>query len=346
MADDTPEKSNRAAGGRARANALSPEKRREIAYKAAVARWGSPIARATHEGVLPIGRIQCANLDDGRRVLSQRGVGRALGRQRSGQLMRAGVQEGGDAIPFFLAGEVLKPFISEELRVVITKPVVYMGSGGETHGMEATILALVCEVWLKARDAGALTRPAQKRIAAEADALMRAFARVGIIALVDEATGYQEIRPRDALQEYLGKILRKELAAWTKRFPDEFYENIYKLKGWRWTGMKKNRYSVVAHYTRDLVYERIAPGLLGELERRTPKLESGERPNRLHQWFDDDIGHPMLAQHIRSLMVLQQLALANGHGWKRYLRSVDQVLPKKGNTLALPFMEPDSGAEG
>ncbi|MBF3067897.1 hypothetical protein HKW83_32300, partial [Pseudomonas aeruginosa] len=87
--------------------------------------------------------------------------------------------------------------------------------------------------------------------------------------LIDEATGYQEIRPKDALQAYLEKIIRKDLAAWAKKFPDEFYENIYKLRGWVWPGMQKNRFSVVAHYTRDLIYERMAPGLLQELEEKT-----------------------------------------------------------------------------
>ena len=69
--------------------------------------------------------------------------------------------------------------------------------------------------------------------------LIRSFAKIGIIALVDEATGYQEVRPKDALQVYLEMLVRKELAAWAKKFPDEFYENIYKLKGWVWPGMKK-----------------------------------------------------------------------------------------------------------
>ena len=32
----------------------------------------------------------------------------------------------------------------------------------------------------------------------------------------------------------------EELAAWAKKSPDEFYENIYKLKGWPWPGMQKN----------------------------------------------------------------------------------------------------------
>jgi hypothetical protein len=170
---------------------------------------------------------------------------------------------------------------------------------------------------------------------------MRGLAHVGIIALVDEATGYQEVRPKDALQAFLEKIIAKELAAWAKKFPDEFYENIYKLKGWPWPGMKKNRYSVVAHYTRDLVYERLAPGLLQELERKSPKSESGNRSNRLHQWLTDDIGNPMLAQHLHSLVMFQRLAISSGYGWGRFVKMVDRVLPRRGATLELQFPEPD-----
>jgi hypothetical protein len=102
---------------------------------------------------------------------------------------------------------------------------------------------------------------------------VRSLSQVGIVALVDEATGYEDVRPADALQKYLEVLIRKELAAWAKKFPDEFYENIYKLKGWHWPGMSKNRYRVVAHYTRDLVYERMAPDLLRTLEAKSPPNE-------------------------------------------------------------------------
>ena len=99
--------------------------------------------------------------------------------------------------------------------------------------------------------------------------------------------------------------------------------------------MGKNRYSVVAHYTRDLVYERIAPGLLQELETRSPKDNSGHRKSKLHQWLTEDIGDPMLAQNLHSLIMMQRLAIANGYGWNRFVKSVDQVMPKKGETLEL-----------
>jgi hypothetical protein len=97
----------------------------------------------------------------------------------------------------------------------------------------------------------------------------------------DEATGYQKVRPQNALQEYLKLIIREQLAAWVQKFPEEFFVNIYRLKGWVWPGMKKNRYSVVGHYINDLVYKRLGPGVLAELIRKSPKNEHGHRPNKL-----------------------------------------------------------------
>jgi len=103
---------------------------------------------------------------------------------------------------------------------------------------------------------------------------------------------------------------------------------------------------VVAHYTIDLVYERIAPGLARELQTKTPKNEKGYRPNRLHQWLTEDVGDPMLAQHLHSVIMLQRLAIANGYGWQRFLHMVDQVMPRRGDTLQLPleFMETKEAA--
>ena len=139
-------------------------------------------------------------------------------------------------------------------------------------------------------------------------------------------------------------IIRKELAAWAKKFPDKFYENMYKLKGWTWPGMQKNRYSVVAYYTCNLVYERLAPGLSAELELKSPKNEKGYWPNKLHQRLTEDIGGPMLAKHLYSLVMLQRLAISNGYGWNRFVKMVDRVMPKRGDTLELPFPEPDAEA--
>ena len=334
-----------AQGGKARAAKLSMEDRRRIAQMAANSRWASrepeteESPRATHVGKVKIGNIEipCAVLEDGRRLLTQQGFLMALGRARSA---KGGQGASVDRMPAFLAAKNIKPFIDSAL-VASTKPIVFRGvTGVRAYGYLAELLPKVCAVYLEARDEGKL-RAKQVPIADICEILVRGLAQTGILALVDEATGYQGVRPKDALQEYLARIIRKELAAWVKKFPDEFYKNIYALKSWVWPGMSKNRYSVVGHYTNDLVFERIAPGLLSELRGKSPKNKRGQRPHKLHQWLTEDVGDPLLAQHLHALIMLQRLALANGHSWQRFLKSVDQVLPKRGTTLELPLLEPD-----
>ncbi len=334
------EGTGKARGGYARAAKLTPEERKEIAQKGAKGRWDKSILKATHDGVLKIGDIEipCAVLEDGSRVLSERGVTKALGGKRGGaHWRRMKHTEEGAYSPVFISANNIKPFIDKDLEAALSKPISYIATNKKQgNGVLASLLPEVCNVWLKARDKKGALHASQKHIAEMADILMRGLAHVGIVALVDEATGYQAIRPQDALQKYLEMIVRKELASWAKKFPDEFYENIYKLKNWPWPGMKKNRFSVVARYTTDLVYERIAPGLLEELKKKSPKDESGNRKNKLHQWLTEDIGNPMLAQHLHSLVMFQRLALSNGYGWNRFIKMVDKVLPRRGATLELP----------
>ena len=101
--------------------------------------------------------------------------------------------------------------------------------------------------------------------------------------------------------------------------------------------MSKNRYSVVALYTNDLVYQRLAPALLPELERKSPKNAKGNRKNKFHQWLTEDVGNPMLAQHLHSVIMFQRLAINSGYGWNRFVKMLDQVLPRKGSNLELPL---------
>jgi hypothetical protein len=333
----------KAKGGKAAAAILSPEERTDRAKKAAAARWASPnetsLPQASYLGELTIGgmKFPCSVLSDGTRILTQSDFMTGMGMYYSGWVAKNRPSDQSADIPHFLAFKSLNPFIDRHLGDLQSITVKYKTKSGTTaNGIKAEIIPKICEVWLDASEGGKLGSR-QEQIAQKAKIIIRALAHVGIIALVDEATGYQEVRPKDALQTYLEMIVRKELAAWVKKFPDEFFENIYKLKGWPWPGMGKNRYSVVSYYIRDLVYERIGPGLLKELEDKTPKDEKGNRKNKMHQWLTDDVGDPLLAQHLHSIIMFQRLAIANGFGWVRFLRMVDQTMPKKGTTLEFDF---------
>lgn len=328
--------SGKAKGGNARAASLSSDRRKEIAKDAATARWNSEVPRATHDGPLNVGGtdMMAAVLPSGQRLLSQGTFLKAIGRSRTPKAGAGGFSTV-DGLPFFLQAETLSPFISNDLRLS-TAPVLFkLKSGQKTVGYDAKLLPMVCEVYLSFRDAclreAGVVPKQYEHIVRQCDVLIRGLATVGIIALVDEATGYQEVRDRDALQVILEAWLRNELARWVKRFPDEFYKQIYRLRGWPWPGMGKNRYSIVAHYTKDLVYERIEANLLEEMERRNPKDEKGRRKGAHHSLLTGDLGIPKLNEHFSALVALQKAY----DKWEDFYAAVNRSLPKKIDTLPL-----------
>lgn len=337
------------AGGLARAKSLSPEQRKDIAERAAFSRWNTDIAEATHSGELKIGELilSCAVLADGRRVLSERGVSRALGRTRGGsdyRKKREIPQNPEGEVPVFIGAIVLKDYITTSLKDLVSKPIYYRDkrNGNKVaNGVDATLLPQICDVWLKARDAGVLNS-SQKPIATQADILMRGLAQVGIISLVDEATGYQEIRDRLALQAILDQYLRKEFAAWAKVFPDEFYQEIFRLRKWKWKGMKVNRPQAVAGYTKNIVYARLAPGILAELEKRNPLNVKGSRKAKHHQLFTEDIGHPRLSEHMHTVLALMRIS----DEWGQFQKMLDRALPKRGDSLQLPLFTDEEVTRG
>lgn len=334
----TSEQSPQSKGGEARAKALTTEEKSAIARKAAEARWSGDIPQAGHDGVVTINgkRIYAAVLPNGKRLLSQGQFLKSLGRARSPKA-GTGALTTVDGLPFFLQADQLKPFISEELRLSTT-PIFFKDTVGRKQvGYDAELLPQVCEVYLRFRDECLTTSgkvPAQyDHIVKACDILMRGLAQIGIIALVDEATGYQDVRDRQALQAILDRFLAKELAAWAKRFPDEFYQQIFRLRNWQWRGMQVNRPQVVAKYTTDLIYDRLAPGIVAELESRNPKDDRGKRRAKHHQWLTEDVGHPALAQQLFAAIGFMRAA----NSWNEFLLAYYKAFPKKGLSPELPF---------
>ena len=285
------------------------------------------IAGAT-DNPLVIGGIEipCYVLEDETRVLSRGGFLQAIGRSRTSR------SRGGDGVntPSFLSAANLKPFIHSDITTSSTPiPFQSPSRGPIAYGYPAVLLPQVCEVYLAAREAGVLL-PAQKRVAERAELLMRALATVGIIALVDEATGYQRIREERALVTILERFIADDLRPWTKTFPIEFYQELFRLRGWDGSA-DVQRPSVIGHYTNNFVYERIAPGVLAELRKRNPTLPQGWRRNRHHQWFTADHGHPKLKEHIAAVIALMRAAPS----WNAFKKSIDLAFPKTGHTIPM-----------
>ncbi|MEN6451714.1 MAG: P63C domain-containing protein [Thermoguttaceae bacterium] len=316
-------------GGYARADSLSAEKRREIARKAAHARWDADVPQAEHEGEFNIGgrTIRAAVLPNGKRLLVQGTFLQAIGRSRTPKA-GTGVMATVDGLPFFLQPDMLKPFVTEELRSSTT-PIFFLDkSGKRSVAYDAQLLPKVASAYVKARNQFIKNDEPLPRqyihIFEQCDIIVNALAVVGITALVDEATGYQDVRDRLALQEILDKYLRKEFAAWARCFPAEFYQEIFRLRGWAWKGMRVNRPQCVARYTMDLVYARLAKGIVDELESRNPMV-NGKRKSPFYWWLTEDIGHPALAQHLHAVIGLMRAC----DDWSQFKKMIDRAFPRR-----------------
>ena len=297
---------------------------------------------AQYKGTLRIAGLElsCAVLNDGTRVLSAQSVFKAFKRPRRGPRKRdpqVAIEQGFIQLPAFIGGKNLIPYMSDDLKACI-QIIQYTDGKKLVDGYKAEILHELCSMYLRARrDPLKILTLQQETIAVQAEILFEGFARVGISALVDEVTGYQIDREKNALALILEKYLSKELAAWAKKFPDEFYKELFRLRGWKWSPTSVSRPSVVGKYTNDLIYQRLAPNILEELQARNPKNEKGHRIHKHHQWLSVDIGNPALSQHLFAVITLMKASSS----WEKFYRLLDRSLPKKKSQILLELDDPN-----
>lgn len=335
--DDAENKQSK--GGKARAEKLTPEERSRIASEGGKARAlaAASLPKVEYPGVLELGdaKIPCAVLSDGRRVLTENGITHAILGVRSGaskRLKRAS-QEAGALIPLFIAPSQLKPFIDNALLSGPLHPIQYQDGKRVVTGYDARILRAVCEIWLRAREAKAL-QSQQLDKAQRAETLMRALADVGLIALVDEATGYQKFRARDELQKILSAYISKELLPWSKRFPDSFYEELHRVRGWQYKLGSNARNAYIGKLTKALIYDPLPPGVVQELEKRNPYDPTiKRRKHRHHQLLTKEIGHPHLEKQIVSVTTL----LSVSDDWAEFTKLFSKKFPPgPGDLFSMP----------
>lgn len=348
----------KAIGGFARANKLTPEERKNISGKAIAARWEKarsmenlPRVILKKDPVVLAGTaIPCVIINgekegEVRRVLTASGIANAILGGRSGasiKIRRAAKNEGRAPLPVFLAPGQLKDFINNTLsREPLLSEIEYVDGNRIVTGFDARILPIVCDIWLKAREANALQEQ-QLDKAQKAEILMRALAHVGVIALVDEATGYQDIRPRDSLAKIIEAFVAKELRPWVRRFPPEFYKEIFRLRGLDFQSGTVKRPQYFGHITNDIVYRRLAPGVWEELKIQVTKNDSGKPKHKLFQRLTDDIGDPRLQKIITQVTTIMQLS----NSWEDFKRKLDRLVPAYNETMPLPIEISNDDGEG
>jgi hypothetical protein len=330
MAHDSPA----VKGGIARSEILPQQRRSEIASQGGKARWAD-LPFATHDGDLKLGGavIPSAVLNDKRRVLTQSGVMKAIGRAR--QAKGRSYYDGDVNLPAFITAKNLKPFIPKELYVTSSQIEFRRKNGGKAFGYPAELLAKICGVFVDADEAGKLTK-AQKKIAVRARILLRGLAETGIIALVDEATGYQEVRPKDELQKILAAYISPTLLPWTERFPMEFFQEMFRVYKWPWPYTESDykgplgpRYA--GKIIKKIIFENLPPGVLDELNRLNPPNEKWQRKSRMAQLLTSNIGHP----HVEKLVAVTTALFRVSDNKDSFWRAFNRAFPKKGQQLEL-----------
>lgn len=327
-------------GGLARAEALPAEARSEIARRAAQKRWGTTVLRASYTGELKIGdmTLACAVIEDGDRVIRVINQGTLLT-----ALGRSSRPKSGDAGTVLFADN-LQPDISPELAVTLRSPFNYVAApgAGRALGFPADILPEVCEVYLAARRRLGRLRKSQQPAVEAAEILLRGLARVGVAALIDEATGYQEVRARDALAKILEAYIDKKLQPWTRTFPVDFYEELFRLRELEYPRDTVQRPRYFGKITNDIVYKRIAPGVLDELKRVQVRDDEGRPKHKLFQRLTQNAGYPKLREHLGSVVAIMKLSA----DWDDFKGKLDRIHPKFGETMPLPFDEDDANDTG
>ncbi len=335
--------SGRALGGIARAKKLAPEARSSQAKAAAAARWsGGSVKKVTHgsdDHPLKIGDIEipCYVLEDDARVISQRGLQGGIGMSLGGA-GRAGDQR----LAVFMDSLAQKGVITKDIATRIRTPIKFTLRRGRTvYGYEATILADICDVILSARQQGKLL-PNQTHYADACEVLIRGFARIGIIALIDEATGFQKDRTKDALARILDAFIAKELQPWLRTFPSEFYQEMFRLRGLEYNPDNVKRPQYFGVLTNDIVYKRLAPGVLDELKNAIPKNESGRPKAKFFQLLTKSVGYPKLREHLGAVLATMRMSAS----WDDFKKKLDKFYPRHGAMTQTEMDFGDDEGEG
>lgn len=286
-------------GGRARASVLSPEQRSEIARNAVKARWAkqkgevadggqvsevpdhpekmgkiekrqvSNIPASLFQGKLQIAgeEFVCHVLNNLKRVMAQREIVRIL----------TGIEKGG--IDRYLTAQNLRPYINKDKILSQTIRFSIPGTNLEGNGFEATLLLDICDAYLRARDDDAL-QESQEHLARKAETITRACAKVGIIALIDEATGFQKYRAERELQFKLQAFIADDMQEWARMFPEEFWLELARLEGIRYS--PRSRPLRWGRYVMMFVYDAIDPDVGNQLRKINPDPHFLQNH---HQWL-------------------------------------------------------------
>jgi hypothetical protein len=326
-------------GGHERARRLTTEERRQIALRAAEARWAkvndpNRLPEAETAGELKIGDValDVYVLNDRRRVISKMAIARAL------HLKSAG----GNAFMRSMSRKGIRSALPEKLIQKIENPISFKPLKGDlADGYEAETLIEVCDALIQARNDNQLA-PSQKFLAIQAEIIIRSAAKIGIIALIDEATGYVD-KTKDEYRRLFEQFIRKEYRQWEKEFPDKFFDMVYRLYGLKRQKPDSTRHpQFFGHFIRRYIYYPLANSrglILEALDDKNPvAYDGGGRKHKLFQYLSDKVGMPAFRQHLWQTVGIGEAASDRLQFERGFYRAFPEAIPRK-STDQLDFLD-------
>lgn len=245
----------------------------------------TPFAKYFGELQLGGNSVDCYVLNSNERVISLRGTLKSI----------ADVDGGG--LEDYIGIKGLKPYINSQLVLEETIEFSIPGVQYLGKGIKADTFLDICSAYVSALSSGDLTTERQQEIAIKCSILLASCAKIGLIALIDEATGYQFERKEDALQLKLKVFIADEMRGWEKTFPDELWEQFGRLTSWK--GHLHSRPKWWGKLVMELIYNALDSNVALYLkEHKPPPMYK----RNYHQWLSDNYGLKQLISHIYQII--------------------------------------------
>lgn len=261
-------------------------------------------AKALYTGTLFNGTADCYVLEDGRRVLSQRGAARVLSKKAGGK----GARENAVLTPYLDNLSKVSSGLSARADFVeFDRP-----DGGHATGIVASDFVALLDAYVDAGLNG-LLRANQIHLARNAAATLKALQRVGLDALIDEATGYERVKGDDLLAQRMQAYLRDHRGPYRITWPQALRNELLRLYGYAGDGTK--RWPQWMRSPIDKIYRTIyGDDIKDELKVRNPNPHYGSSHP---QWLEDNVGEMFREVDIHAVVTIAATSLNVEDFWGR-----------------------------
>ncbi|HBH1337202.1 TPA: hypothetical protein STZ03_001763 [Clostridioides difficile] len=251
--------------------------------------------------------VTCSVLEDGRRIIKDTSLFKALKRTRKGEVRIEGYPP---ILGSKMLVDILEDLYPDEIETIQPFEVAqFNGTTGLWY--DANSIPMICDLYMEAESRG-LLKSGQQHVLEQAKVLLRSLAKVGITALIDEATNYQETRGKDELQILLAKFISEKLQPYSKQFPKEYFEELFRLYGFPYDPTTTRRPRCFAQFNLKYVYEMLPPQVWEKIDEINPVVFNNnknrrDRKNHIHRNLTED-GLKWLQNHLSSLIPIMTIS--------------------------------------